>query len=250
MKLLTVADGFGDSVAVPNWYPHFFKWPELIRLMTKGVELVNLSRYGAGNEYIVQCLRHAGTVDVALIQWAMPNRLDLLLAHKSNFWTDQISKDEVYRDNVLELGADRYWLSSGSQCHSVKEYHQNFISMRQHQTRSQLFVEHAKLLLSHQGIEYRFLLTPDSDYLQETVTDIENWCWHDPFKGMDSFRQISKYHELDLKLINPIPLIQFDFINQFIVPSLDLQWRNQREIDAVENMLHRKYKEAVAGKNK
>lgn len=250
MKLLTVADGFGDSIAVPKWYPHFFKWPELIKLMTKGVELTNLSRYGAGNEYIVQCLRHVNTVDVAIVQWAMPNRLDLLLAHKSKFWTDQISKDQVYCNNVLELGTDQYWLSSASQCHSVREYHQNFISIRQHQTRSQLFVEHAKLLLEHRGIEYRFLLTPDSDYLRETVVDTNCWCWHDPFKGMDSFRRISKFRDLDLRLTQPISLIQFDFIKQFIMPSLDIQWRTNKEIDAVENMLHRKYREAVIAKNK
>lgn len=249
MKLFTVADGFGDSAIGPEWYQHFFKWPEIIKLMTKGVELTNLSRYGAGNEYIVQCLRQADTIDVALVQWAIPNRLDLLLAHKSSFWADQINADRVYNNNVLNLGSDQYWLSSNSQCHYVREYHQKFISMRQHQTRSQLFVEYAKLLLLHQGVKYKFMLTSDSKYLEPT-TDIEQWCWHDPFKGMDSFRQVSKFCDLDFGLTQPISLIHFDFIKQFIMPSLDLQWRNNKEIDAVENMLHRKYKEAVIAKNK
>lgn len=250
MKLFTVADGFGDSDIGPNWYPQFFKWPEIIKIMTKGVELTNLSRYGAGNEYIVQCLRQARTTDVALVQWAIPNRLDLLLAHKSTFWQEQIAADSAYYNNVLELGSDQYWLSSGSQCQDVGEYHQKFISIRQHQTRSQLFVEYAKLLLLHFGVDYKFMLTSDSSYLQETTTDIENWCWHDPFKGMDSFRKHSKFFELDFGLTQPISLIHFDFIKQFIMPNLDLHWRNNKEIDAVENMLHRKYKEAVVAKNK
>jgi len=250
MKLFTAADGFGDSVVAPSWYPQFFKWPEIIKLMTKGVELENLSRYGAGNEYIVQCIRNAKPADVALVQWAAPNRLDLILAHRSSFWTEQIAADATYNNNVLALNNDYYWLSSGSQLPGIKEYHQKFISMRQHQRRSQLFVEHAKLLFSSQGVNYRFLLTSDSDYLQETVADFGNWCWHEPFKGMDSFRKVSKFSELDFDLHQPISLIQFDFIKQFIIPNIDLQWRSTKEIDAVENMLHRKYKEAVIEKNK
>jgi hypothetical protein len=43
--------------------------------------------------------------------------------------------------------------------------------------------------------------------------------------------------------------VQFDFIRQHIMPELDLPWRSNNEISAVENMLHRKYKEAVALKN-
>ena len=58
MKLLTLADGFGDSGTAPVWYCDFFKWPEIIKLMTHELDVVNLSRYGAGNEYIVQCLRN------------------------------------------------------------------------------------------------------------------------------------------------------------------------------------------------
>ena len=57
INLLTLADGFGDSIACPSWYPEYTKWPEIIKLMTKGVNLINLSRYGAGNEYITHCLK-------------------------------------------------------------------------------------------------------------------------------------------------------------------------------------------------
>jgi len=32
------------------------------------------------------------------------------------------------------------------------------------------------------------------------------------------------------------------------MPSIDLQWRSSREIDAVENMLYRHYQEAVKNK--
>ena len=250
MKVITIADGFGDSIAVPNWYPGFIKWPEIINFMTKGVELTNLARYGAGNEYILQCLRqHTVDTDIALVQWAIPNRLDLVLKHSSTFWEQQIATDVVYNNNIVNVGADRYWISSASNSPGVLEYHQKFISLRQHQLRSQLFIEHATLLLRQHNINYRFLLTDDSEYLQETVLDTSNWCWHQEFTGMNSFRKISKFSELDFELPQPISLIQFEFIKLFIMPNIDLQWRSVNEITAVENMLHRKYKEAILLKN-
>lgn len=246
MRLLTLADGFGDSNVMPAWYPCFFKWPEIIGFMTKGVDLVNMSRYGAGNEYLLQCLRHHKETDVALIQWAIPNRLDLVLSHTSDYWQQQIDSDLVYHNNIMNLAPDRYWLSSGSKVAGAQEYHQKFISLRQHQLRSQLFVEHATLLLLQHNIDYRFLLTWDSAYLQESVDNTNNWCWHEPFKGMHSFRHVSKFSSLDFDITQPISLIQFDFIKQFIMPGLNLPWRSNIEINAVENMLYRKHKDAVA----
>jgi len=249
LRILTLADGFGDSKACPEWYPEFYKWPEIIKFMTKGVEVVNLSRYGAGNEYLLQCLKkHLADIDFVFVQWAMPKRLDLILAHKSNHWQEQISQDPVYKDNVIELGVDRWWLSSGSKSPMVTEYNGKIISNKQHQLRSQIFIEHAKLLLEKHGIDHRFLLSADSEYLNGAV-DENNWCWHQLFKGMDSFRTLSKFANLDFGITQPISLIQLDFIQQFILPAVDLPWRSSREIAAVENMLYRKYQAAKDLKN-
>ena len=254
MKLITLADGFGDSIAVPPWYLDFYKWPEIINFMTRHTELTNLSRYGAGNEFIMQSLRqNLKGKDVALVQWAMPNRLDLVLPPNNDFWEQQIKQDSMYKDNiveintksVIEIGNDRYWISSASQNIHVQEYHQKFINIRQHRLRSQMFIEHATLLLERVGVEFGFLLTYDGDYIRDSVTDTNKWYWHEPFKGMNSFRRLSKFYELDFGLVQPISLIQFDFIKQFIMPRINLNWRSPREIDAVENMLHRKYKEAL-----
>ncbi len=250
IRLLTIADGFGDSRAVPAWYPHYIKWPEIIHLMTRGVELHNLSRYGAGNEYIIQCLRNNLTgKDRILIQWAMPNRLDLVLAHNEDcteYWNEQIKNDPVYKNNVVELDDKRIWITSASTAPGVQEYHKKFISHQQHQIRSQLFVDYATLLLKH--TPHGFLLTKTSKYLSETVKDTANWYWHDKFQGMCEFRHQSKYAELELGLTQPTPLVQFDFIRQFIQPWFDLPWRSEREIQAVENMLHRKYQESIKNK--
>jgi len=249
-KLLTIADGFGDSKAVPDWYPNFFKWPEIIGLMTQDLEVVNLSRYGAGNEYIIQSIRHNCTdIDVALVQWAMPNRLDLVLGNPDKFWDEQISQDPVYNNNIVDVGKDRYWISSGSNNPYVLEYHGKYIRSRQHQLRSQLFVEHAKLLLRSAGIEHGFMLSYDGEYLKESVTDFSNWIWHSPFRGMHSFRRVSKFSHLDFNYIQPVSLIQFDFVKQFIMPAFDLCWRSPKDIDAVENMLYQDHKQAMLLKN-
>jgi hypothetical protein len=247
VNLLTIADGFGDSVAVPNWYPNYIKWPEIIRLMTKGVTLTNLSRYGAGNEYIVQCLRNnLVNQHAVLIQWAIPSRLDLTLSHTpeyTEFWKTQIASDPVYHNNIVQVGQDQMWISSASTLSSVREYHEKFIGLKQHQIRSQIYIDYATLLL--QNVPHGFLLTSNNKYLEKTIKNETNWYWHERFCGMCEFRTHSKYANLDLKITQPIPLIQFDFIKQFIQPRFKLPWRSEIELQAVESMLYRKYKEAI-----
>jgi hypothetical protein len=246
MKLLTLSDGYGDSNAVPIWYPKYWKWPKIIELMTKGVVVNNCSRYGAGNEFIVNQLKQQiDCADVAIIQWARPDRLDLVLEHKDfAFWNDVIASDPVYNNNIVVSGLDRFWISSGSKTPAVQEYHQKYITKRQHQLRSQMFIEYAKLLLENRNIEYRFMLVENSSYINIDA----KWICHEPFNGMDAFRYKSKYQDLELGIVQPIPLVAFDFIKQYIMPSIDLHWRTNREIDAVENMLYRHYREAIENK--
>lgn len=244
VNLLTIADGYGDSTAVPAWYPDYIKWPELIALMTCDVTLTNCSRYGAGNEYITNCLReNINQQDCVLIQWAQPNRLDLVLDHQDTFWTDTIAADPVYNNNKVSVGSDQFWLSSASTAVPVREYHEKFISIRQHQLRSQLYIDYATLLLKQHNIEFKFMLTENSEYLAHI--EATNWIWHDPWQGMRNFRTRSKYFDLDLGLNQPIPLIFFEFIKLFIMPQVNLPWRNNIQIAAVENMLYRKYNQAL-----
>lgn len=250
INLLTLSDGFGDSQAVPPWYKDYIKWPEIIKLITRDVVLHNMSRYGAGNEYIIQCLRNNLVGKQAVIvQWARPERLDLVLSdnvtHK-NFWDQHISDDPVYSNNILSINHDQYWLSSASIVDGVVDYHKRFISRRQHQLRSQLFVDYAKLLLTN--IQHGFLLSETSNYLSETTSKDSNWFWNKPYQGMHEFRVDSKYSDLDLGITQPIPLIHFDFIRQFIQPNFELPWRSESEIQTVENVLHKQYQEALKNK--
>jgi hypothetical protein len=246
IKLLTLSDGFGDINAVPPWYPKYLKWPEIIRLMTKHTEIINFSRYGAGNEYLTNQLRlNVDQADVVLIQWAQPNRLDLVLSHQDNsYWPDTMADDPIYNNNIVTCGNDRVWLSSGSTVTPIKDYHARYISDRQHQMRSQIYIDYAKLLLEKQGKTYGFMLVEDADYISSDA----NWIWHKPWKGMTSFRHCSQYCNLELGITQPIPLVVFDFIKQFIMPTVDLSWRNTQEIDAVENMLYRHYQESIKNK--
>lgn len=247
MNLLTLSDGYGDSVSVPDWYPKYWKWPEIIKLMTRHVQLANLSRYGAGNEFMVYQLKnHIHWAKVVIVQWAQPQRLDLVLAHDdTQFWDRVITSDPVYRDNVVQCGNEKIWISSASQTAAVKRYHEQYITVKQHQLRSRIYVEYAKLLLEQKGIDYGFMLVENSQYL-----DIDaKWICHEPFKGMNEFRHISKYSDLELGIIQPIPLVAFDFIKHHIMPNIDLPWRSDRDIDAVENMLYRHYQEAIKKRN-
>jgi hypothetical protein len=247
MRLLTLADGYGDSIAVPGWYPKYWKWPEIIKLMTKELELNNYSRYGAGNEFIVNQLKqNINSADVVIIQWAQPNRLDLVLAHNNPvFWNDVIASDPMYKDNVVSCGKYKFWISSASTTDEVQKYHHQYISVDQHQLRSQHYVEYAKLLLEQHSIDYRFMLVDNSEYLEIDA----NWICHEPLKGMSDFKRKSKYSDLDLGIVQPTPLVAFDFIKQYVMPSIELTWRNSREIDAVENMLYRHYQEAIKTRN-
>lgn len=247
INLLTLADGFGDSNAVPAWYPDYIKWPEIIKLMTRGVTLHNLSRYGAGNEYILHCLRN-NLIDkhAVLVQWADPRRLDLVLSHNNeyaDFWSKKIASDPIYNNNILSCGNDSIWISSASTVPEVLEYHTKFIGLRQHQLRSQFYIDYATLLLEE--IPHGFMLTKTSNYLSETIRDYSNWFWNQPFQGMCEFRHDSKYAELELNITQPLPLVQFDFIRRCIQPRFNLPWRSEQEILAVENMLYRKYQEAL-----
>lgn len=245
MKLLVAADGFGDSRACPDWYPDYIKWPRILGLMTKQVEITDLCRYGAGNEYIAWCVRqHYSQADMILVQWAIPNRLDLVLSHEINardVWLEQIKQDPIYRDNIMKVGQDQWWISSASTSARVQEYHRQIISYRQHTIRSMMWIEYVHRLLREKP--HGFMLTPDSEYLRTVDVDPDTWIWHKAWHGLDSYRHHSKFRDLDLKLAQPIPLIHFDFIRTFMMDKYDLPWRNARELDAVESMLLRKYNE-------
>lgn len=243
LKILALADGFGDSVACPTWYPEYHKWPAILKLMTKNVDIIDFCRYGAGNEYITSCLKHNyQRADIVFVQWAMPNRLDLMLAHERSMldqWHDKINSDEVYKDNFQDIDQDRWWISSASTLDWVKDYHNRFISKKQHQNRSKIYIEYAHELLRSK--KHGFLLTCDSGYLKNIDVDPDVWIWHEPWKGMHDWRYHSRYRHLDLGVVQPIPLIHLDFIQRFIMPKFDLPWRSEREIQAVESMLMRKY---------
>jgi hypothetical protein len=169
-----------------------------------------------------------------------------VLAHTNpTFWQNVIASDPVYSNNVLDNGIDKFWISSASKTDAVVKYHQQYITIRQHQLRSQIYIEYAKLLLEQHKIDYRFMLVDNSEYLGVDA----NWICHGPFKGMSDFKSKSKYCDLDLGIVQPVPLVAFDFIKQYIMPNINLPWRNTRDINAVENMLYQHYQEAIKNRN-
>jgi hypothetical protein len=253
VNLLTIADGYGDSNATPPWYRNYIKWPKLVQQMAANVNLTNLSRYGAGNEYMVECLRaHIDSADMILFQWTQVNRLDLLLDHTpdiQSFWQEQIDKDPVYNENVLSIKNDSYWISSASKNEFIQAYHNKFISYPQHQNRTELYIDYATMLLEKKNKSFKFLLTYSLPFLKDMDINKDNWVWHKDYTGMENFRYYSKYADVDLKTyVQPCPLIHFDFIKQYIMPKIDLQWHSTEELGKIENNLYNSHKEAMKNK--
>ena len=91
IRLLTLADGFGDSNAYPLWYPKYFKWPKIIELMTDGVTVHNLSRYGAGNEYLTRALQKNIT-DADCVLMKVKSKVEKFLATQK---IEQMERDQV-----------------------------------------------------------------------------------------------------------------------------------------------------------
>jgi len=243
LKILTLADGFGDSQACPPWYPEFHKWPALLKLMCKNITVIDKSRYGAGNEYIITQLRHNyRSADIVLVQWAMPNRLDLMLSHSPDIhaaWHQIRTDDPIYANNVETINDTAWWLTSSSTQSWIQEYHERYITEHQHQARSIMWVELAENLLVNQC--HGFMLSSQSDYLQQAQVNAESWIWHRPWQGLHEWRYHSEYRDLDLGYIQPIPLIHFDFIQKFVKPRFALDWRSDHELKTVESFLLKKY---------
>ena len=243
-KILTLSDGFGDTTASPAWYPDYYKWPFILGLMTEKTEIINLSKYSAGNEYITNALRsNYKQADAVFVMWPTASRLDLMLTHENPIiksqWEDIIKNDPVYHDNIKIIDETKWWLSGGSKQSSVLEYHERFISRPQHQLRAQIWMEYCHQLLQEKM--HGFMLTYELSYIKNLNVPEDTWIWHEPFKGITDWRLKSRFRDLDLKINQPIPLIQFDFIKQFIMPKFDLPWRTDPEVDAIESMLLKKH---------
>jgi hypothetical protein len=248
-KILIIGDGFADPAAAHLWYQDFYKWPTLINLMAKNIAITNMARYGAGNEYMSYCLQSQYQhYDLVLIQWSKAERLDLVLDHTQEhltFWQQTIAQDPVYQHNVVDLEGKKIWISSASKNQTVVEYHQKYITPTQHQMRSQLLVEHAMLMLEANNIDYRFMLTYDAPYLSNINA---RWMCHKPLRGQHSFRSVSKHSQADIDYVQPIPLVSFDYIRKVIQPNLDLDWRSDCDLDALEVMLLKKHQLAMKQK--
>lgn len=217
--------------------------------MAENINVVDLSRYGAGNEFIANSVLNCveqHTPDLVLVQWTMPRRLDLLLSHSdetAKIWKDTIDSDPVYCQNVLGVGGQCWWLSSSSQCQSVRHYHDHYISVEQHQNRSRQLIDYVRLWFNEREIDYKFMLSVSADYLKDRITK-SVWSWHQPWQGLHEFRNHSDYAELDFGLTQPISLVQFDFIKKYLMPTVNLDWHDNNKLTKVENLLYKQYQTA------
>jgi len=216
--LLTISDGNGLSIA------NFTKWPKLLQALTlDSLQILNKSIPGASNEFILMQLAETlknETIDCAIIQWTVPQRVDVIL---TDFWNDQANDDSVYHSNIFNSDNNQWWITSHSDNKYIREYHDRYIGDYHSAQRSQFYILAAAELLKNKQIPFVFCLAYQFDFVGSTKEDIESlpWVWHEPNKGLSEFRSSSQFYKLDQGLVNPHSAIQLDWVNAVLKPNCE-----------------------------
>lgn len=232
-NILTISDGNGVDT-------NFKKWPFYLQLLTSNyAKVINRSVIGASNELMFMQLSEvvaANKPDYCIIQWSIPNRIDLVA---DKFWLAQAEQDPVYNFNVVENNGKTWWVTSASDNEYVKEYHNRYIGTWQAQQRSQAWIIAAAELLKFHKIKFVFSLCYALDFI-EPHTDILNsypWIWHNDNLGLDDFRTISQFSSYDKGLAQPHTLIHLDWINQVLEPNCEFVNYNKDLYNNLEQAL-------------
>ena len=195
--LRTIGDGF--------CFNHY--WPMWSQLLAEilDCEWQNFSLPGLGNEAIANIvLDQVSAEDLPntlwVIQWAEPKRLDFRVDTISPAFLKETESDPIYYKNFITTAQERkYWSSSASILPWVVEQ-RNLITLEQYQDRQKLFELAVTHALEKAGVQWQYISTP----------------------GMMSFLKQSKYFDLDVGEIQPVSSVHLDFLEQFVLPGLDI----------------------------
>ena len=221
-KLYTAGDGY--------CFNHH--WPMWSQLLAEILECPwkNLSTIGAGNEAIAaMVLDQLSTTDNSdslwIVQWTQPARLDLLIEKNSKL-LDTIAEDPIYYKNFVTTAANKtYWCSSSSLTNTAENY-RNLIPLSQHQSRSVTHMLATAYALEKAQVDWYFIFTYNSDWAKTPLLPDKNCVWHD----QQSFKNISKYRDLDVGEIQPVSSIHLDFLEQYILPELNFDKQRLSEL--------------------
>jgi hypothetical protein len=195
--LRTVGDGFCFN-------HHWPMWSQLLAEILD-CEWQNFSLPGLGNEAMAGIvLDQVASEDLPntlwVIQWAESKRIDFRVDTVNPSFLKETELDPIYYKNFITTAQGRrYWSSSASILPWVTE-HRNLITLEQYQDRQKLFELATTYTLENAGVKWQYISTPT----------------------MMSFLKQSKYFDLDVGEIQPVSSVHLDFLEQFVLPGLDI----------------------------
>jgi hypothetical protein len=195
--LRTVGDGFCFN-------HHWPMWSQLLAEILD-CEWQNFSLPGLGNEAIANIVIDQLSAEnlpntLWVIQWAEPKRVDFRVDSIDPAFLKETDLDPVYYKNFITTAQGRrYWSSSASILPWVVE-HRNLITSEQYQDRHKIFELATTHALEKSGVKWQYISTP----------------------GMMKFLKQSKYSDLDVGEIQPVSSVHLDFLEQFVLPGLDI----------------------------
>jgi len=195
--LRTVGDGF--------CFNHY--WPMWSQLLAEilDCEWQNFSLPGLGNEAIANIVVDQLSAEdlpntLWVIQWAAPKRLDFRVDTIGPAFLKETELDPVYYKNFITTAQGRrYWSSSASILPWVAE-HRELVTIDQYKDRQKLFELATTHSLAKSGVKWQYISTPN----------------------MMSFLKQSKYLDLDVGEIQPVSSVHLDFLEQFVLPGLEI----------------------------
>lgn len=197
---------FGDGFASSHIWP---EWPVILQALLPDCDFTHYGAVGAGNEYILNAIVHAHTLDPAayfLVQWAQADRFDKLLEDSS--WDSIIDTDPVYHFNRNCIGDQTWWISSASTHPDIVAYHKHYVQLQQHLNRTANSVYLAGHLLKDQSLFF-------STSRMHCMTG-NNWITQD----MSTYSREPQFHNSRQQHVQPSPIVHLAYLKEHVLPRI------------------------------
>lgn len=191
-KIFCLGDGFAHGHIWPEW-------PQILQALLPSHKIIPITGIGAGNEFLISGLLNQDIANSTVIfQWAYPSRFDKLL--QDDRWQDIIKNDPVYFFNIVEQDGHKWWLSSGSKMHEVRQYHEFYVQRKQAELR---FNNQQKLIdtyIAYHNCNYIKISTPEQD----------------------TYSLQTRFANVRGNEVQPSPVVHYCYIDEVILPKLNL----------------------------
>jgi hypothetical protein len=207
-KIFCLGDGFAHGHIWPEW-------PQILTALLPDYDVIPITGIGAGNEFLISGLLGQDIANSTVIfQWAIANRFDKLLRFHNDQWQEIIKNDPVYWFNVVEQNGVKWWLSSGSTSSEVKHYHDFYVTRRQAHHR----------LVNQQKLIEAYVNYHNCNYVKISTPEQDAYSFQMRFAGIRG------------KEIQPSPVVHYCYINEVILPKLNVTVDVDRK-NKLENLI-------------